>query len=52
MVVILIVVDALGRVPKGLERGLEQSEIGGRSETIQIIALLRSTSLLRKVLET
>ena len=36
-----IVVDALGKVPKELEKGLEQLEIGGRIETIQTAALLR-----------
>ena len=32
--VIAIVVGALETVPKGMERGLEQMEIGGRIEII------------------
>ena len=39
-------------VLKGLERGREKLLIGGQIETIQTIALLRSTRLLRRVLET
>ena len=35
MTVILIVIGALGTIPKGLVRGLEGLEIGGRTETIQ-----------------
>ena len=35
-----------------LERELEELEIGGWIETIQIIALLRLASILRRVLET
>ena len=38
---ILIWVGALGTVPNGLERGLEELEIGGRIITNQITALLR-----------
>ena len=38
--------------PKGLIRGLEKWEIGGRLETIQTTALLRSVRILRRVLET
>ena len=52
--VIAIVISALGTVPKGLAGGggLEELEIGGRIETIQITALLRSARILRRVLET
>ena len=39
-------------VLKGLERVREKLLIGGQIETIQTIALLRSTRLLRRVLET
>ena len=46
-----IILGALGRVPKGLERRLEQLKIKGRIETIQITTLLRSVRILRKVLE-
>ena len=37
--VILIVIDALGKVQKDLESGLEELEIGGRIETIFTTAL-------------
>ena len=47
-----IVVGALGTVPKGLEKGLENLEIRGRIDTIQNTALLQSTRILRRVLET
>ena len=54
--VIPIVVGALGTVPKGLEKGLENGferlEIRGRIETIQNTALLQSERILRRVLET
>ena len=33
--IIPIVSGALGTIPKGLVRGLEELEIGGRAETIQ-----------------
>ena len=38
-------------VTKGLLKGLEDMEIGGRVETIQITALLRTARILRSVLE-
>ena len=38
--VVPIVVVALGTVPKGLEKGLENLEIRGRIDTIQNTALL------------
>ena len=44
--VIPIVIDALGTVPKGLVRGLEELEIGGRIETILTTVLLKSTRIL------
>ena len=47
--VIPIVIGPLGRVTKRLVQGLEDLEIGGWMETIQITRLLRST---KKVLET
>ena len=43
-----LVISALEKVPQGLE----ELEIGGRAETIQTTALLRSASLLGVVLET
>ena len=47
-----IIIGALGAVTKGLIKGLEDSEITGRVETIQTTPLLRSARLLRRVLET
>ena len=50
--IVPIVIGALGTITKGLLRGLEDLEIGGRTETIQTIALLRTAGILRRVLET
>ena len=50
--VIPVIIGALGMVLKGVVRGLEELEIGGRAETIQTTALLRSARLLRRVLVT
>ena len=47
-----IVIGALGTVTKGLLKDLEDFEIGGRVETIQTTALLRTARILRRVLET
>ena len=47
-----IVIGALGTITKGLLKGLEDLEVGGRVETIQTIALLRTARILRQVLET
>ena len=44
--IIPIVIGAFGRVTEGLLKGLEELEVSGRVETIQI------TTLLRRVLET
>ena len=41
-----------GTVNKGLLKGLEDLEVGGRVETIQTPALLRTARILRRVLET
>ena len=46
---IMRVISALGSVFKGMERGLEELEIGGRIETIQT-TLFRSARILRRVL--
>ena len=43
VMVVPIVIGALGTAPKGLVRGLEELEIGGRAETIQTIAFSRLT---------
>ena len=50
--IIPIVIGAFGTVSKGLLKGLEDLEVGGRVETIQMTALLRSARILRRVLET
>ena len=50
--IIPIVIGAFGTVTKGLLKGLEHLEIGGRVETIQTTALLRMARVLRRVLET
>ena len=50
--IVPIVTGALDTVTKGSLKGLEDLEIGGRVETIQTIALLRTARILRRVLET
>ena len=50
--IIPIVIGAFGTVTKGLLKGLEDLEVGGRVETIQMTALLRTARILRRVLET
>ena len=50
--IVPIVFGALGTITKGLLKGLEDLEIGGRVETIQTTALLRTARILRRVLET
>ena len=50
--VIPIVIGTLGTVTKGLIEGQEDLETSGQVETIQTTALLRSTRIRRRVLET
>ena len=50
--IVRFVIGALGTVTKGLLNGLEDSEVGGRVETIQTKAFLRTARILRRVLET
>ena len=50
--IIPIVIGAFGTVTKGLLKGLEDLEVGGRVETIQSTALLRKARILTGVLET
>ena len=50
--IIPIMIGAFGIVTKGLLKGLEDLEVGGRVETIQSTALLRTARILRIVLET
>ena len=49
--IVPIVIGALGTVTKGLLKGLEDLEVGGRVETIRMTALLRTARILRRVLE-
>ena len=50
--IILIVTGAFGTVTKGLLKGLEDLEVGGRVQTTQTTAVLRTARILRIVLET
>ena len=50
--IIPIVIGAFGTVAKGLLKGLEDLEVGGRMETIQTTTLLRTARILRRILET
>ena len=48
--IVPIVIGAFGTITKGLLKGLEDLEVGGRVETIQTTALLRTARILRRVL--
>ena len=50
--IIPIIIVAFGTVNKGLLKGLEDLEVGGRVEIIQTTALLKTDRILRRVLET
>ena len=50
--IVPIVIGAFSTVTDGLLKGLEDSEVGGWLETIQMTALLRTARILRRVLET
>ena len=50
--IIPIVIGAFGTVIKGLLKGLEDLEVGGRVGTIQTTALLRTARILRRILKT
>ena len=50
--IVPIVIGALGTIIKGLLKGLEDLEVGGRVETIQTTALLRTARILTRFLET
>ena len=52
MKVIPIVTGTFGTVAKELLKGLKLLEFGGRVETIQTTALLKTARILRRVLET
>ena len=50
--IVPIVTGALGTVTKGLLKGLEDLEVGGRVETIQTTALFKTARILGRVLKT
>ena len=50
--IIPIVIGAFGTVTKGLLKGLEDLEVGGRVETLQTTALMKTARIPRRVLET
>ena len=50
--IIPIMIGAFGTVIKGLLKGLEDLEVGGRVKTIQTTALLKTARIVRRVLET
>ena len=50
--IIPIVIGAFGTVTKGFLKALEDIDVGGREETIQTTALLKTARILRRVLET
>ena len=51
-VMIVSIIGAFGTITKGLLNGLDDLEVGGRVETMQMTALLRTARILRRVLET
>ena len=50
--IVPIVIGAFGTVTKVLLKGLEDLEFGGRVETIQMTALLKTARILRRALKT
>ena len=50
--IIPIVIGSFDTVTKGLLKSLEDLEVGGRVETIQTTALLKTARVLRRILET
>ena len=52
MTIIPIVIGAFGTMSKRLLKGLDYLEVGGREETIQTTAILRTARILRRVQET
>ena len=51
MTIIPVVTGAFGNITKGLLKGLEELEVGGRVKIVQTTALLRTARVLRRVLE-
>ena len=52
VMVIPIIIGALGTIPKGLVRRLQEFDTRGQAETIQTTALLKLARIPRRVLET
>ena len=50
--IVPIVIGALGTINKRLLKGLEDLEVGGQVENIQMTALPKAARNLRRVLET
>ena len=50
--IVPIVIGAFGTRIKGLLKGMVDLDVGGRVETIQMTALLRTARILRRVMET
>ena len=50
--IIPVVIGSFDTVIKGLLKGLEDLEVGDQVETIQTTAWLKTTRILRRVLET
>ena len=50
--IMAILIGAFGTVTKGLLKGQEDLEVGGRVDTIQTTPLLRTARILRRVLVT
>ena len=51
MTIVPIVIGAFGTITKGLLKGLEDLEVDGLVETIQMTTLLRTARIERRVLE-
>ena len=52
VIIVPVVIGAFGKITKGLLKGPEELEVGGRVETIQTTTLLRTARIPRRVLET
>ena len=50
--IVPIVIGAFGTITKGLLKDRKDLEVGGRVETVQRTALLRTARILRRVLQT
>ena len=50
--IVPIVIGAFGTITKGLLKGLEDMQVCGREEIIQMTALPKTARILRRVLET